>query len=142
MRSWSALLCCDTTNSLISEQSLFPKYIQANSYYNKLLPEQFFLTIILPYYLSSRFHCQNDASHSLCSFRIIPYVRSVLFLSCAINIKTATFSTHAANRRFLATEARFRYQDCLRGIYGYQNEIGTGFILAVRFVSQLHVPSY
>lgn len=76
---------------------------------------------VLPYYLSSRFHCQNTTSHSF-----VP--------SCAINIRTAAFSTHVVNRRFLATEARFRYQDSLRGIYSDQNEIGTGFILAVRFI--------
>jgi len=80
---------------------------------------------ILPYF-SSRFHCQNTTSHS--------FVRSVLFPSCAISMRTVAFSTHVVNRRFLATEARFRYQDSLRGIYSDQNEIGTGFILAVRFI--------
>ena len=40
--SRSALLCCDTTKSLMSEQPLCPKSIQANSYNHKLLPEHFF----------------------------------------------------------------------------------------------------
>lgn len=79
---------------------------------------------------------------------VIPYVRSARFPSCAINIRTAAFSIHAVNRRFIATDARFRYQDSLRRIYGDQNEIGTGFILALRFIIVryhsrfLHIRSY
>jgi hypothetical protein len=60
---------------------------------------------------------------------VIPYIRSVLFPSCTINIRTAAFAAHAVSSRFIATEAPFRYQDSLRGIYGDQNEIGTVLLL-------------